>query len=212
MTETAKNHDNTKDSLLEAVLSHVPFDGWKDETLEKAATEMGKTAQYGYVFFPGGIAEVADYFAQKTDAEMLEILEAKNLKSMKIRERISTAILTRLELYGKHKEAVRRLVSYYALPQHAAKGTQNVFCTCDAMWRAAGDTSTDFNYYTKRLTLTGVYTSTVLYWLKDDSEDEADTKAFLARRIEDVMKIEKVKGKVKEGFGQISRLFPFASH
>ena len=130
---------------------------------------------------------------------------------MRIRDRIATAVRTRLDLLAPHKEAVRRAVAFEALPGNAPRALKAVYHTVDAMWHAAGDTATDWNFYTKRALLAGVYTSTVLIWLGDQSEDCAETWAFLDRRIEDVMRIEKAKAKVR-GFADAwrpRRGFPF---
>jgi len=119
---------------------------------------------------------------------------------MKIRERIATAVKTRLAILKPHKEAARRAAAMLSLPMHVALGTKLVYRTVDAMWRAAGDTSTDFNFYTKRGILAGVYGSTAMRWFNDTSEDEKPTEEFLAARIENVMQFEKFKAKAKEAF------------
>jgi ubiquinone biosynthesis protein COQ9 len=115
---------------------------------------------------------------------------------MKVRERVTFAVRTRIEVIAQHKEAARRGAALFALPQHALDGASCVYRTCDMIWRAIGDTSTDFNFYTKRGLLSGVVTSTMLFWFGDSSEDFEETWKFLDRRIADVMQIEKVKAAV----------------
>ena len=117
---------------------------------------------------------------------------------MKIRSRIATAVMTRIEAVRPHKEAARRAAAFLTLPPHAALGAKLVYRTVDAMWRAAGDTSTDFNFYTKRGILAGVYSATMMRWFTDSSADESATTQFLAHRIENVMQFEKFKAQGKE--------------
>src|SRR5262249_37200559 len=126
-----------------------------------------------------------------------------DLKAMKIRERIATAVQTRLSLLKPHKEAARRAAAYLSLPPNLPLATKLLYNTVDAMWRAAGDTSTDFNFYTKRGILVGVYSSTLMRWFNDQSDGDVETDAFLAARIENVMQFEKLKSQVREGFAKL---------
>ena len=122
------------------------------------------------------------------------------MESMKIRERIATGVMVKLRAQQAHKEAVRRALAQYNLPWHAADGLKALYDTCDTIWRAAGDTSTDWNFYSKRLLLSKVYMTTLYVWLDDESEHQEETEAFLHRRIEDVMQIQKAKFKLKGMF------------
>lgn len=126
---------------------------------------------------------------------MLEKLAQADLEDMKFRDRVAAAVRFRLEAV-EDKEVVRRGTTLFALPMYAADGAAAIWGTADAIWTALGDTSEDVNWYTKRATLSGVYSATVLYWLGDTSEDHAETWAFLDRRIENVMQIEKLKAQV----------------
>ncbi len=184
-------------NILAALLPNVAFDGWTNKTLARAAVDAGYDAVTAKRAFPRGPSQALDYFSKDTDRRMVEALEAKDLPSMRIRERVTCAVRTRLDLLAPHKEAVRRAVAFEALPGNAPGALKSVYRTVDAMWHAAGDTATDWNFYTKRALLAGVYTSTVLIWLGDQSEDCTETWAFLDRRIEDVMRIEKAKAKLR---------------
>lgn len=184
--------------ILAAVLNHVPFDGWSDLAIKNAAGDLGLPPDFLKMAYGGGIAEMVEVHLGNLDAALEKALSKKKLDKMKIRERIKTAVLTRLELNQPYKEVVRRTVGFLALPPNAPLAAKCLWRTCDLMWRAAGDTSTDFNHYTKRMILGGVYTTTLLTWLNDSSEDYADTKAFLGRRIDNVMEFEKLKFKFKE--------------
>lgn len=185
-----------KRALLEAMLPHVPFDGWTAKSLNLAARDAGLETGVVLRAFPGGPADVLDFWVSETDAAMLRVLEGRDLAAMKVRERVKLAVLTRLELAAPHREAVRRALTLEALPQHAPRALKQVYRTVDAIWYAAGDTATDFNFYTKRLLLAGVYGATLMHWLDDKSEGFAGTSAFLDRRLADVMQIEKAKGKL----------------
>ena len=195
--------------ILDAALPNIVFDGWTLSTLENAAKSIGLTPFDVKRAFPHGPVDAANYFRARGDTEMLAALTNDyDLPAMKIRERIATAIMVRLRLLMPHREAVRRGIGFYALPWHTAAGMQALYATVDTMWKAAGDTSTDYNFYTKRLLLSGVYSSTLSVWLDDTSADLADTEAFLRRRIDNVMQIEKAKAQAREHFGKLSGWMP----
>jgi ubiquinone biosynthesis protein COQ9 len=194
----ARSDEDLREAVLAAALPHAAFDGFTDSLLQKAGTEAGVSkAELGRLFEHGALSLV-EFYSTHTDAEMEKRLAAVDLKAMKIRERIATAVKTRLAILKPHKEAARRAAAMLSLPMHVALGTKLVYRTVDAMWRAAGDTSTDFNFYTKRGILAGVYGSTAMRWFNDTSEDEKPTEDFLAARIENVMQFEKFKAKAKE--------------
>ena len=187
-----------RQAVLAAALPHAAFDGFNDSVLQKAGSEAGIAKNDLARLFENGAISLVEFFSTDTDAEMEKRLAAMDLKSMKIRERIATAVKTRLAILKPHKEAARRAGALLALPMHAALGAKLLYHTVDAMWRAAGDTSTDFNFYTKRGILAGVYGSTAVRWFNDTSADEKPTEEFLAARIENVMQFEKFKAKTKE--------------
>ena len=187
-----------KRALLAAMLPHVPFDGWSAKSLNLAAADCGYDSGIAMRAFPGGAAEVLDFWVAETDADMLRVLEGRDLAAMKVRERVKLAVLTRLELVAPHREAVRRALTLEALPQHAPRALKQLYRTVDAIWYAAGDTATDFNFYTKRMLLAGVYATTLMHWLDDKSEGFAGTAAFLDRRLADVMRIEQAKGRLSK--------------
>jgi ubiquinone biosynthesis protein COQ9 len=188
--------EEAKRRILAAALPHVAFDGWCLRLLSEAAVEAGYDATMAKRAFPGGPAELVDYFVAEADRRMLEALEGMDLPAMKVRERIATAVRVRLEQHAAHREAVRRAVALQALPGNAPRAFKALYRTVDAMWRVAGDTATDWNFYSKRVLLAGVYSTTLLHWLDDESEGCAATWAFLDRRIEDIMKIQMARGRV----------------
>ncbi|WJY22228.1 COQ9 family protein [Fontisubflavum oceani] len=190
--------EDVKDRLIDAALDHVPFDGWSEVTFQAAIADTGVDEVSARALFPRGAVDLALGFHKRGDNALREALRAADLSEMRIRERITFAVRTRLELAEAHKEAVRRGSTLFALPIYAADGAAAVWSTCDTIWDGLGDPSDDINWYTKRATLSGVYSSTVLYWLGDHSEGHAATWAFLDRRIENVMQFEKLKKQVND--------------
>ncbi|SFU03101.1 COQ9 family protein [Sedimentitalea nanhaiensis] len=186
----------TRDRLLDAALMHVAFDGWSDATLKAAAADIGLDAALVRSVVPRGAVELALAYHARGDRAMLDRLRSEDLGYLKFREKIAAAVQFRLDAV-EDKELVRRGATLFALPQYATDGAKAIWTTCDLIWESLGDTSEDVNWYSKRATLSGVYSATVLYWLGDTSADNAATWAFLDRRIDDVMQIEKLKANVR---------------
>lgn len=193
--------------ILEAVLPHVPFDGWSLATIRLAAKDAGYDDSMAALAFPGGVAEVIDYWSCVADAQMTLAYEAADTDSMRFRDRITFLVRARIEAVAEHRDAVRRALTHVTRPSKARTGIHGLYRTVDEMWYAAGDTSTDFSFYTKRGTLAGVYSSTLLYWLDDRSEDSADTWAFLDRRIAGVMCIPQKRAKLEDAM-RLGRYVP----
>ena len=198
-TQTGSD-DVLKAAVLEAALPHAAFDGFTAAGLEAAGKEAGLVAAELARLFPQGPLSLVEFYSTSVDREMEEKLAAMELPAMKIRHRIAEAVKTRLAILKRHKEAARRAAALLSLPMHAGLAAKLLYRTVDAMWRAAGDTATDFNFYTKRGILAGVYGSTLVRWFADTSTDETLTNEFLAARIENVMQFEKFKAKAKEAF------------
>ncbi len=195
-----------KAKVLEAALPHVVFDGFSDTVLTRAAKEAGIAKDKLARLFPEGPLSLVEVFSESADAAMETSLAAMDLKALKIRARIAAAVMARIEAVRPHKEAARRAAAFLTLPPHAALGARLVWRTADAMWRAAGDTATDFNFYTKRGILAGVYTSTMMRWFTDTSAEESETTKFLSQRIENVMAFEKFKAQAKDALGKLPSL------
>jgi ubiquinone biosynthesis protein COQ9 len=187
-----------KRSILNAALRLVPQDGFSEKTLAEAGAEAGANAEMLLHLFPDGPASLVAFYSEQYDAEMERLLARERLLQIKVRDRIAAAVLTRLEIMKPHKEAARRAAAFLMLPMNAALAAKLVYRTVDAMWRAAGDTSTDFNFYTKRGILAGVYSATLLRWFNDASADGAATREFLSARIENVMQFEKFKAEIRK--------------
>ena len=184
-----------REQILEFALVHVQSDGWSERSLRMATTDAGFEESMSRRAFPRGINDLIDTYLSKADDLMLRELEKYSLNAMPIRDRIRSAVRLRLEQSSEHREAIRRLIALQCTPQHAGLGMLALHRTVDKMWRAAGDKSVDFNFYTKRALLAGVYGSTTLFWLNDRSAGFSETWHFLDRRINDVMQLQKVRSK-----------------
>jgi ubiquinone biosynthesis protein COQ9 len=187
----------TADALLDAALIHVPFDGWSDAALRAAARDCGVEWPVARALFPRGGVDLALAFHRRGDALMQARLATEGLSSLRYRDRVARAVRLRIEA-AEDRELVRRGTTLFALPLYAADGVRAIWGTVDAIWTALGDTSRDGNWYTKRATLAGVYSATVLFWLGDDSEGSQATWEFLDRRIDNVMAVEKMKAAARE--------------
>jgi ubiquinone biosynthesis protein COQ9 len=189
--------DELRDALAEALPGEVAFDGWSDTALAAAAAALGVPADRARLAFPDGATQMIDAWFAAIDRQMIAALPPQALAAMRIRARIGALVLARIAAVEPHKEALRRALAILAMPQNAATGARLAWRAADAMWRLAGDTATGFAHYTKRLTLAAVYGSTLIAFLDDESEDHANTRAFLDRRIGDVMAFEKLKAQLR---------------
>ena len=179
--------------LALAVGENAVFDGWSSAAVDSAARQLGVDPLQARLAMPKSQAAMIDVYIQEVDRALEAWLTPDRLAGMKIREKIRGLVWKRLEIMGPAREAVRRALAILAMPQNLPLAMRISWRTADGMWRIAGDISTDFNHYTKRMTLGAVYGSTLLVWLDDQSEEWSDTAAFLERRIDDVMRFEKFK-------------------
>ena len=189
--------DAQMNPLLDAILPHVAFDGWSPVAFKAAATDAGIEMAVANTLCPRGAVDLAVAFHKRGDAAMVAALKDADLTDMRFRDKVAHAIRLRIQAVDD-KEAVSRGTALFALPHMAGDGAKLIWGTADAIWTALGDTSRDVNWYTKRLTLSGVYSSVVLFWLGDDSLDMQGTDAFIDRRIDNVMQFEKLKAQAKD--------------
>ena len=192
-----------REALLDVAIENAAFDGFTPRAIDEAARSLKIAPDLAALAFPGGPKDLLRAWSEKLDDEVRAELEAADLKDLKIRARVARGVRLRLEKMAARKISARRAAAFLALPQNAPMGAELSFRTADAIWRGIGDTSSDFNYYTKRLLLAGVVTSTMLYRFSDESEDGQPTWDFLDRRIENVMSIEKAKAGLQ---GVVSKL------
>jgi ubiquinone biosynthesis protein COQ9 len=195
--ENADPDAQLRDRLADAVAAEAAFEGFSRAALRAAGAKLALPTGEAERLFPGGGLAVLEYLSERADRRTVEDMEKAGVGGLKMRERIKLAVRTRLERHLDQRESVRRALALLALPPNAPVALRLLYRTVDAMWYAAGDSSTDFNFYTKRAILSGVYSSTLLYWLNDRSEGHSATWAFLDRRIDDVMKFEKLKAQVR---------------
>jgi len=179
--------------LALAVGENAVFDGWTRKAVDSAATQLGIDPLQARLAMPKAPAGMIDVYIREVDRALEAGFTPQRMAKMKIREKIRSLIWHRLEIMGPAREAVRRALAILAMPQNLSLALRTGWRSADLMWRIAGDTSTDFNHYTKRMTLGAVYGSTLLVWLDDRSEGWSETAAFLDRRIDDVMRFEKFK-------------------
>jgi ubiquinone biosynthesis protein COQ9 len=182
-----------RERLALTVGENAVFDGWSKAAVDSAAAQLGIEPAQARLAMPRTQAGMVDAYIDAVDRELEKRWPPEKLATLKIRERIRTLVWTRIEIMADAREAVRRALAILAMPQNAALGLRIGWRTADRMWHLAGDTSTDFNHYTKRMTLSALYGSTLLAWLDDDSEGWSATAAFLDRRIDNVMSFEKWK-------------------
>jgi len=197
--------DEIRALLAPALARHAAFDGWRPPAVAMAAAENDIDADIAALAFADGAIDMIDAWFASIDARMVEAVPAEELAALSIRRKIIALVEARLALLAPDREALRRAIAILALPTNAVRAAKLGWRAADVMWRAAGDVTADFAHYSKRTTLTAVYAATLLVFVDDDSEGHADSRAFLARRIEDVMRFEKAKAKFK-GVGGGERL------
>ena len=190
-----------RDAAIEAMLPHVPFDGWTMRALRMGLADASMPVDDAELLFPGGSADMVDTFCDLADRWMEQ--DAATLAETRLTARVRGVIALRFERNRPHREAIRRALAVLALPMNARVAAACSARTVDSIWYAAGDESADFSWYTKRAILTGVYGTTLLYWLRDGSEDGADTLAFLDRRLAGVGRIGKLRGRLDSALARL---------
>lgn len=196
-----------RDRILLAALPNIAFDGWSMTALRAGAGDAGLGPGDLLHAFPDGVADAIAHYSDWADREAVMAVEAGDLAHLRTHERIAMAVWARIEAMGRWREATRKATAWLATPRRATLSSRLLYRTCDRIWRAAGDRSTDFNFYTKRGLLAGVVASTMLYWLQDQSEGSQATSAFLDRRIADVLAI---GGRIGKAKAAIDRFDPSA--
>ena len=189
-----------RDRLIDAAAPNVAFDGWSLRALREAAASVGAAPAEARWAFPDGARDMVDHYLDLADRRLADALDEADLDDLRVRERVALGVKLKLEAAADQKEAVRLALAHLAAPGRSGAALRSLYRTVDLIWRAAGDRSTDYNFYTKRGLLAGVYVATLLFWLRDESESHAETWRFLDARIGDVLKVGRVTG------GAINRL------
>lgn len=188
--------DELRAALAPLVAVNAAFDGWNDKAVAAAAQTFGADGDVAQLAFAGGAADMIDAWFAEIDRRMIAALPADRLSAMKVRERIIALVEARLAAVAGEREALRRALAILAMPQNVARAVKLGWRTVDLMWRLAGDTATDYNHYTKRTMLGAVYAATITVFLDDESGGHAETRAFLSRRIDGILRFEKFKGRM----------------
>lgn len=192
--------DMTLDELRIALAPHLApnaaFDGWNEQAVRATADAIGADHDVARLAVPGNAVDMIDLWFAGIDRRMADALPPETLGAMKIRAKITALVEARLDALAPDREALRRAVAILAMPQNVARAAKLGWRSADTMWRLAGDNATDYNHYTKRAMLGGIYAATIAVFLNDESEGQAETRAFLGRRIENIMQFEKAKAKL----------------
>jgi ubiquinone biosynthesis protein COQ9 len=177
--------------IVNAMLPHVPFDGWTEKAFHRACDQLNIPYATLWLLGEHGIADIVTAYLAMLDDALEAHSDLDQLATMKVRERIAALVRWRLMMHAEQPEIVRKALLFFAHPQYVCLGTQALWHTADTIWYLAGDRATDYNHYSKRILLSGVYSSTLLYWLQDDSENYERSWQFLAQRIEEVLRLGK---------------------
>lgn len=200
--------EEQRDRLLEAALAHIPFDGWSSRALMAGARDLGIDPDLARRLFPRGGDDLLAHIEPWADRRMAERVDSEELATMRVRDRIAALIRARLAVLDPHREAMRRAVAARLLPGNAFSAAAALWRTVDLMWSLAGDHERDASWYSKRAILSGVWSTTFLYWLDDRSLDGEATSAFLERRIDQSLSLGRLGARLGGLAGGLSRLFP----
>jgi ubiquinone biosynthesis protein COQ9 len=192
--------------VIDALLPQVAFDGWTDKSLRQALVSLGRDPADAPLFFPNGTGEMIEAYCALADARMVAAADTAALADLRMPARVRAILALRLAQNRGDKEAIRRALAWLALPMNAAVAARTVAATVDAVWHAAGDAAADFSWYTKRGILAAVYSATLLFWLRDNSEDDEETLAFLDRRLGTVGQIGKLRKRVDERLAGVRQM------
>ena len=188
--------DGIRSMLLDAILPHAAIAGWQKESFEAAVMDAGTDPVLARAACPRGAVDLAVELSRRSDDLMEEQVGELVTSRLPYSEKVAEAVCARFVIMEEHREANRRAMARFVLPEYLAEGGRLIWETSDRIWSALGDRSEDYNWYTKRAMLSAVLASTRLYWLRDTSEDLSETRAFVYRRIHDVMQIERAKGRI----------------
>lgn len=183
-------------ALAPGIAAAAVFDGWSDVAIEAAARDLGLAPAAARLAFPGGAADMVAAWAERIDADAALALPQDALAALRVPERIRRLVEFRIDAVAGREEALRRALAILAMPQNLARAAKVGWSSADLMWRLAGDTATDLNHYSKRTILSGIMAATLAVLVDDTSENKAETRAFLGRRLQDVARFEKAKAQI----------------
>ena len=192
-----EDFESIKIDILNKVIEHTPYTGWSLETLKVSLGEIGILNSLDS-FFPGGIKDISRLYFDIADKKLEYDVENIDLENKSVRDRISYLLNLRLDFFSNNKQVIKQIIGSDFFNGFSLAPISRINDSVDLMWRLAGDKSVDYNFYTKRILLGGIYISSVLFWL--DSENREEVSKFIDRRIANVMKIEKNKKKFSSFF------------
>lgn len=196
--------DTQKTELFESLLPFIAQKGWHMDAIDQWVHETNQHKTLLQLHFPNNISDLIDFMTEKLNHDLISTLQEINFIKIKVPVKIKTALMTRFELMQPYKDILRHEQQYFKNPLHIPQGLKNLYKIVDTIWFSIGDQTTDFNFYTKRLTLSGIYTSTFYYWLKDESTDIINTSMFIDRRLESLKIIPNIKKNIKKLFSSFS--------
>ena len=194
-----KTEEEFKNKVIDSALRHVIFDGWSANTFDKVCSEKVFSSGEVWQMFPRGGIDLALAFHERDNKkfELSFLDQSENDHNKKTRDRIKSAINLRLKIASMNREAVKRSIALFSTPMYFVDGSRTLWNTADLIWNLIGDSSTDINWYSKRLILSSIYSGALVIWMDDESPDFIDTQEFVSRRINDVMAFEKIKSKIR---------------
>lgn len=198
--EISNKIEKEKQEIMFNFLKNAPFDGWNENNLKNSCVKIGRDAAYAWLIFPGGVEDLNLYFHEFLNQQME--FAYQNCEESKIHKKIIFLLEKKFEVMNEFKEAITAYLKYSIKPGNILKTKSYLWDSCSRIWYLVGDNSTDFNYYTKRSLLAGVYSSSLIYFLNDNSENFEKTRAFIRRRIANVLSIGKIKGRILTLFGR----------
>ena len=179
--------------ILDAAIIHAGVEGWSEPCFDNAVADSGIDPKIAASFFPKGPVDLALEFHRDGDNRMVEAMKSEDFETLGITGKVANAVFLRLQVDEGYRHIVRRSMSLFALPMFAVHGGTATWGTADRIWTFILDDPKDFNWYTKRATLSAVISASALYWLSDSSENCINTREFINRRIDNVLALGKVR-------------------
>ncbi|MCC8417593.1 MAG: COQ9 family protein [Rickettsia endosymbiont of Bryobia graminum] len=187
MLNYEEKYHNLKLQFIEAISDLLVFDEWDNKLLEEAETRCGFAKGYSSIIFPNGLSEIIDFLEDQYDQKMLNLL-ANQILPDKIRDRIDLALRIRIK-DCTHKLVLLRNSCYFTNPINNLHAMKIAWRTCDLIWRYAGDKSMDYNYYTKRSLLFSAYTTSIIYYIQDNSDNNIETDKYITDSLSGIIAI-----------------------
>lgn len=196
--------NNYKVDLVTKMLNHVPDLGWTWDALSKAALNSKKMKSHSeeelQTIFDNKISTIIGIFNDKLDEEMFAIFNSENNKNLGVTQTVKALVLSRLRASENYKSIIKTSLFFMAQPGNAYEALNQLMKTSNKIWEIAGDTSRGRNFYSKRLILAGVYSSTLAYWLAKETRSIDGSEDFLDKRLDDVKNIGKISKQSIEVF------------